>query len=145
MLQDPIEGTKHFARFTLPNGDTVDGEFLLDGPQTGVILYVDRLYSPRSVDFATLHADLPANRCLSLLKCIALSGDTSHSGAGRQIQRVHLYPHFVTLGSRAFSPDAPICRLGVVADDFAPIYYDFDAFGFDLAPEEHIGKILDSY
>jgi hypothetical protein len=32
-----------------------------------------------------------------------------------------------------------------VADDFATIYYDFDAFGFDLVPEEHIGKILESF
>jgi hypothetical protein len=145
MLQDPIEGTRHFARFTLPNGDTVDGEFLLDGPQTGVILYVDGLYSPRSVDFATLHADLPAHRCLSFLKCIALSGDASHSGTGRQIQRLHLFPHFAILGSRTFSPDARIRRLGVVPDDFASIYYDFDAFGFDLAPEEHIGRILETF
>ena len=145
MLQDPIEGTRHFARFTLPNGSTVDGEFLLDGPQTGVVVYVDRLYSPRSVDFATLHADLPADRCLSFLKCIALSGDASHSGAGRQIQRLHLFPHFAILGSRTFSPDARIRRLGVVPDDFASIYYDFDAFGFDLAPQEHIGRILDTF
>jgi hypothetical protein len=34
MPEDQIEETKHFARFTLPNGEVVDGEFLLDGPNT---------------------------------------------------------------------------------------------------------------
>jgi hypothetical protein len=38
-----------------------------------------------------------------------------------------------------------ISRLGVVVDDFAPIYYDFDTFGVDLAPEEHISDILETF
>src|SRR5207302_637102 len=48
-----------------------------------------------------------------------------------------------TLGTREFSPNDRICRLGFVADDFAAIYADFDAFGFDPAPNEHIGDILE--
>jgi hypothetical protein len=76
MPQDPIERTKHFARFTLPNGETVDGEFLLDGPQTHVILYMDRPHSARSGDFTTVHADLPAGECLSFLNCNVLGEET---------------------------------------------------------------------
>jgi hypothetical protein len=82
---------------------------------------------------------------LTFLKCVRLGGETSRSGAERVINRVRLYPHFATLGTRAFPPDGRICRLGFVADDFAAVYYDFDAFAFDLAPEEHIGKILESF
>ena len=149
MPQDPIEGTKHYARFTLPNGEAVDRQFRLDGPQTGVTLYMDRRPFAQPGDFATLHANLPGRGCLSFLKCILLGVDTAHSGQGQQIQQVRhevrLYPHFATLGTRVFSPDARICRLGVVADDFAAIYYDFDAFGFDPAPEEHIGQILEGF
>jgi len=145
MPQDPVEGTKHFARFTLPNGEAVDGEFLLDGPQTCVVLYTDRYPFDRSGNFSILHADLPVGRWLSFLKCVRVGGETSRSGAERQINRVRLYPHFATLGTRAFAPDGRICRLGFVADDFAAIYYHFDAFGFDMAPEEHIGEILENF
>jgi hypothetical protein len=145
MPQDPIEGTKHFARFTLSNGEAVDGEFLLDGSQTCVILHTDRHPSGRSGDFSTLHADLPAGRWLSFLKCVRLGGETSHSGAGRQINRIRLYPHYAVLGTHVFSPHERISRLGFVPDDFAAVYYDFDAFGYDLAPEEHIGHILESF
>ena len=145
MPQDPIEGTKHFARFTLPNGEAVDGEFLLDGPQTRVILYMDRPHSAQSGDFTTVHADLPAIGCLSFLNCIVLAEETTYSSLERQTHRVRLHPHFATLGGRAFSPDMRISRLGVVVDDFAAIYYDFDAFGLDLAPEEHISAILESF
>lgn len=145
MPQDPIEGTKHFARFTRPNGEAVDGEFLLDGPQTYVILYLDRPSFDPPGEFSTLHADLPAGRWLSFLKCVRLGAEISRSGAERQINRVRLHPHFATLGRRAFPPDGRICRLGFVADDFASIYYDFDAFGYDMAPEEHIAAILESF
>jgi hypothetical protein len=132
MPQESIEGTKHFARFTLPNGEALDGEFLLNGPQSYVTLYTDRHSSAPPGDFSTLHADLPAGRWLSFLKCVRLGSETSRSGAERQINRFRLYPHFAMFGARAFSPDERICRLGVVTDDFPSIYYDFDAFGFDL-------------
>jgi hypothetical protein len=145
MPQDPIEGTKHFAKFTFPNGEAVDGEFLLDGSQTYVILNTDRPPSGWFRDFSILHADLPAGLWLSFLKCVRLGGETSRTGSQREINRVRLYPHFATLGTCAFPPDGRICRLGFVADDFAAIYYDFDAFGFDLAPEEHIGEILERF
>src|SRR5271166_5219730 len=145
MPQDPIEGTKHFARFTLPNGEAVDGEFLLDGPQSCVILYIDRHHAVRSGDFTTLHASLPVKGWLSFLSCIRLGEETAYSGQEWQSHRVRLYPHFATLGPRVLSPGAPICRLSIVADDFAAIYYDFDAFGVDLAPEEHIGEILQCF
>jgi hypothetical protein len=145
MPRDPIEGTKHFARFTLPNGETVDGEFLLDGSQTYVTLYTDKHPSDPSGDFSDLHADLPAGRWLSFLKCVRLGGETSHTGAEREINRVRLYPHFATLGSRAFPTDGRICRLGFVVEDFAAIYYDFDAFGYDLTPEDHIREILETF
>jgi hypothetical protein len=145
MPQDLIEGTKHFARFTLPNGETVDGEFLLDGSQTYVKLDTDRPPLGWFRDVSTLHADLPAGLWLSFLKCVRQGGETSRTGSQREINRVRLYPHFATLGTCAFPPDARIWRLGFVADDFAAIYYDFDAFGFDLAPEEHIGEILEGF
>src|SRR5262249_557946 len=62
--------SRQFAKFTLPNGDTVYGEFLLDGPRTGVILYVERLYTPRSVDFARFTPTcLPTDACLSWMHC----------------------------------------------------------------------------
>jgi len=50
---------------------------------------------------------------------LRLGAEISRSGAERQINRVRLYPHFATLGTRAFSPDARIRRLGIVVDDFA--------------------------
>jgi hypothetical protein len=146
---DPIEGTKHYARFTLPSGEVADGQFLLDGPQTGVTLYMDRQLSARPGDFITLQANLPGRGYLSFLKCILLGVGTSYSGQGQQIHQVRyeasFYPHFVTLGSHAFFPDSRIRRLSVVVDDFDTIYYDFDAFGFDVAPEEHIGQILETF
>jgi hypothetical protein len=145
MPQDRIEGTKHFARFTLPNGEAVDGEFLLDAAQTCVILYTDKHPLDGSRDFSTLQADVPAGLWVSFLKCVRMGGETSRTGAEREINRVRLYPHFATLGTRAFPPDGRICRLGFVADDFAAIYYDFDAFGYDLAPEEHIRDILETF
>jgi hypothetical protein len=94
MPQDPIEGSKHFARFTLPNGETLDGEFLLDGPQTYVSLYTDRYPSDPSGDFSTLQADLPAGQWLSFLKCVRMGGETSRSGADRQ-QAVNCRNHYV--------------------------------------------------
>lgn len=145
MPQDQIEGTKHFARFTLPNGETVDGEFLLNGSRTYVKLDIDGPPVGWFRDVPTLHADLPGGLWLSFLKCIRLGGESSRTGSQREINRVRLYPHFATLGTCAFPPDARICRLGFVADDFAAIYYDFDAFGYDMAPEEHIGAILESF
>jgi hypothetical protein len=86
MPQDPIEGTKHFARFTRPNGEAVDGEFLLDGPQTHVILYLDRPSFEPPGEFSTLHADLPAGRWLSFLRCVRLGAEISRTGAERQNQ-----------------------------------------------------------
>jgi hypothetical protein len=145
MSQDPIDGSKHFARFTLPNGEAVDGEFLLKGPETRVILYMDRPHSAQSADFTTVHADLPARGCLSFLNCIVLGEETSYTSREQQTHRVRLHPHFATLGARAFSPDMRISRLGVVVDDFGTIYYDFDAFGLDQAPQEHISEILESF
>jgi hypothetical protein len=144
-LNDPIERTKHFARFTLTNGEAIDGEFLLDGPQTHVLLYADAHPIDRCGDFSTLHADLPAGRWLSFLKCVHRGVETTRSGAQREINRIRLYPHYAALGARTFSPSERICRLGFVVDDFPAIYYDFDAFGFDLAPEEHIGPILEYF
>jgi hypothetical protein len=101
MSQDPIDGSKHFARFTLPNGEAVDGEFLLDGPQTHVILYMDRPHSAQSGDFTTVHAYLPARGCLSFLNCIVLGEETSYSSRERLTHRVRFYPHFAALGGRA--------------------------------------------
>jgi hypothetical protein len=96
MPEDPIEGTKHFARFTLPNGKAVDGEFLLDGPNTRVVLYMDKHPSPSFEDFASMHADVLARGCLSFLKCLVLTVETTTSSdRERQTYRVHLHPHFV--------------------------------------------------
>jgi ApeA N-terminal domain 1 len=142
MPHDPIEGTKHFARFTLPNGETVDGEFLLDGRQTHVILYPDKPPYDWSERFSTLHAESWAGT-VSFLNSASIGPEISGGGGQPQINRVRLYPRFATLGTRRFLPDDRICRLGFVADDFAAIYADFDAFGFDLAPKEHIGDILE--
>lgn len=99
----------------------------------------------RSRDYSTLQADLPAGLWVSFLKCVRMGGETSRTGAEREINRVRFYPHFATLGRRAFPLDGRISRLGFVADDFAAIYYDFDAFGYDLAPEEHIREILETF
>src|SRR5260370_23404772 len=139
--QDPIEGTKHFARFTLPNGETVNGEFLLDGRQTFVILYPDEPRYEWFGSFSTVHAESWAGS-VTFLNCQCIGPEISTGGGQRQINRVRLYPRFATLGTREFSPNDRICRLGFVADDFAAIYADFDSFGFDPAPNEHIGYIL---
>ncbi len=80
---------------------------------------------------------------MSFLNCI-IEGEGGYSAQGRQTHEVRLHPHFATLGARAFCPDDGICRLGVVVDDFAAIYYDFHAFGVDLDAKEHIGAILET-
>ena len=83
---------------------------------------------------------------MSFLNCIRSGGRDLRIAAesGKPIE-IHLHPHFTTFGGRVFSPDMRISRLGVVVDDFAAIYYDFDAFGLDVAPEGHIGEILENF
>jgi hypothetical protein len=143
MFLDQIKGTKQFATFTLANGEAVGGEFLLDGARTHLILYTHKARLEQSGDLATLHAELPTLGSVSFLNCISL-GEHGQAGQGRQTHQVHFYPHFATLGARPLLPDTGIRRLGVVIDDFASIYDDFDAFGVDLAPSDHITDILEA-
>jgi hypothetical protein len=137
MHLDQIKGTKQFATFALANGETVGGEFLLDGRGTHVALYTSFQTLARSGDFVTLHATLPAGDCVSFLHCII---------EVQEAHRVRLYPHFVTLGRRPLPAEIGIRRLGVVVDDFADIYYDFRRVrlrsGAGEAYWKHIGELL---
>jgi hypothetical protein len=136
MLLSKLIGTKQFATFTLANGQVVNGEFRLDGRESHVSVYTDYENFIQSGDFSTLLATLPSGECISFLNCIIETGE---------FHETRVYPHFATVGKRAFIPESRIRRLGILVDDFADIYYDFDVFGIDLAPEEHIGDILDAF
>ena len=69
---------------------------------------------PRPKIFATLHADVLARGCLSFLKCTVLTVEAiTYGDREQQTYRVHIHPHFATLGARAFSSGMTITRLSV--------------------------------
>lgn len=97
----------------------------------------------RHIDF--LHASIDGPRWISFLNCIAVGAETLYVRPEGRTHRVHLYAHFAIIGPRPITLGSQITRIGVVVDDFANIYDDFDAFGIDVAPEKHITAILKAF
>lgn len=146
MLLELIKGQRQFAKFTYATGKTVDGEFLLDGRKSTIALYIDAKLFRAWWKGSILTAELARGGHVTFLDCV-VEGGTSFFGSavdGRK-HETRVYPHFALAGGKPLSDHTTVRGLGVLVDDFASIYDDFDAFGADLEAEKRIGSILEDF
>src|SRR4051812_15832388 len=125
MFLSQVIGSKQFATFRTSDGNTADGEFLLDGSRSQITLNEDYRQLSRRIEILT--ANIPGKGWASFLDCILDSATSIPLGSGQFLPRTSFYPHFVALGSAPpLSIDSKISKIGIVVDDSTNIYYDFD-------------------
>ncbi len=128
--------------FTMPDGRQVFGNLHLKGRSTFLHLQPKdklALLGERSV----IHGELGDLRKVSCLECIVGStGSGYYSDAGRY-HYADIFPHFVTIGERHLSPDAPSIRaVHFTTHDVSSIFYDFDAFGHLIDSKSVVESIV---
>jgi hypothetical protein len=141
-----FHGKKLLADFDVgPNGQ-VYGEISLDRAGTVVSLFSkgefdwNRLRTPGAVLRGVLHDGTK----VTVFGCALQQHRFPRSEDG-SCGRTRMLADFVAFGSEHLAPDQPLIRdvhFGV--DDATSLYYDFDAFGSVLKPEEHIETIANA-
>jgi hypothetical protein len=139
-----LDGKKMAGTFSIEQKE-IYGELTLAGPKTSLYLHDRDYFSPLNLPDQSLKGTLHDLTKVSLLRCIMLSGPGSATRGTERYSFSTLFPHFALFGDRFIGPnDSKIVELKFSIDDATALFYDFDAFGHLIHPEQFINQLVDA-
>jgi hypothetical protein len=143
-----MEGEKHLATVKLAEGQTAVAEFLLDGPDSYLRIYSQTSlnnWQPPPVILAVLTdgTHITFHDCISLGEQSSFIVGQSNAPIAPMRYLTKLFPHGVVVGGLCLTEEVRFHSAHILVDDASAIFYDPNAFGYDLSPELHIDSILE--
>jgi hypothetical protein len=126
------------------DGRDIFGELTVDGNASTLRLRSEKFFNEQTIKEGCIEGTLHDLAKVSLFGCV--STGVGHVGAqGERYYYAKVFPHVVISGSRHLRPsDETISAIQFVIDDASALFYDFDAFGTVLRPENFIESIAQS-
>ena len=142
MLDRETVRRERFGQFNV--GDqSLFGELVLEGRRTNLRLYSQEYFSPDSVSERCIYGELSDNTKITLLDCNLPPIPGRQSSRQKESFFADIFPHHIAIGAEHLSPgpDA-VSAIYWRVPDLNAVFYDFDAFGSSLRPEQYIDAIL---
>lgn len=137
---DKIELKEQTGVFKTKNGE-VFGHLKLDGSNTTLKLRHDKFL--HIDEEAQLYGELHDLKKVTLVKCLGNTG--SYANSKNRSYLCNVFPHYVLLGDQHLDVEKnSVFELSFVIENFDSIFYDIDAFGTVIYPEELMNTIAES-
>ena len=133
---------KYLGDYRLPDGSTLVGELVLNGPRTALNVH-------SSDDIAALDSHTTVTgvaytgEYLTLINCNSPAATITRSHDGNDRYRSSIFSHHVAVGRTHLDPQAAVIdRIEFGTTDLNSLFYDFDAFGTVIDSPSIIDAVL---
>ncbi|MDD9997807.1 MAG: hypothetical protein OXQ89_08695 [Rhodospirillaceae bacterium] len=127
--------------FSLSTGQKLTGSLSLNGEDTVLHLWGDKIENIDALDGATITGILENQKKASLIDCI-VTRQERFLGKDGVFHHYSLFPHYVVIGARhRLSSDKTITEVSLVIDDAMTLFHDLFAFGTVDIPPDRVNDI----
>ena len=127
--------------FSVSAGKELTGSLSLNGEDTILHLWGDKIENTDALDGATITGILEDQKKASLIDCIVI-GQRRFFGQDGVTHHYRLFPHYVVIGTRHRSPsEKTVSRISFVIDDAMALFHDHSAFGTMIVPPDQANEI----
>lgn len=127
--------------FSLPTGQKLTGSLSLDGEDTILHLWGEKIENIDTLDKITIAGILENQKKASLIDCI-VTRQERFFGKDGVFHHYRLFPHYVLIGTRhRLSSDKTITKVSFVIDDAMTLFHDRFAFGTVDIPADRVNDI----
>ena len=139
---DQLDTSRYTGIFSVAPNRKVNGNLLLDGPNTSLYLWDENFFYP--VEGKTITGILDNRTKVSLIHCL-ISGPGSYGRQDDTSDFCTIFPHYVVFGDQHISyTDKEISSVSFLLDDAAMLFHDYDAFGFASDARSIVKQIVES-
>lgn len=128
----------HFSNgvFSLSTGQRLTGSLSLNGEDTTLHLWGDKIEDIDALDGAAITGILENQKRASLIDCI-VTREERFSGSDGIFHHYRLFPHYVVVGARHRSAsDKTVAKVSFIIDDAKELFHDQHAFGtMNISPD----------
>jgi hypothetical protein len=133
---------RYLGDYRLPDGSTLVGELVLNGPRTTLSVHSSDDIAPLD-SHTTVTGVAYTGEYLTLINCNSPAATITHNHGGNDRYRSSIFPHHVTVGrTHLNSQAAAINRIEFGTTDLNALFYDFDAFGTVIDSRSIIDAVL---
>ena len=127
--------------FSVSTGQKLTGSLSLNGEETTLHLWGDKIEECDALDKTTINGILENQKKASMIDCIVTEEGRFYGKDGASYH-YRLFPHYVVVGTRhRSSSEKTITKISFVIDDAMALFHDRHAFGTVFVPPDRVKDI----